>query len=127
LLNQPLPGNYGHYGRLECDGISEWHPSFLTLATTVKECSRRYERFCQQYRHHAKGAHKCHWGSRMLKRLVKICRGKSKKKRISPGQHCLPFAFDCRLNQISDEWQQTVVVFRKANGNHDGDRERIIW
>ena len=41
--------NYGHYGRLECDGISEWHPSFLTLAPTLKGCSKRYERFCQQY------------------------------------------------------------------------------
>jgi len=48
--------NYGHYGRLACDGISEWHPSFLQLASSLKGCSRRYERFCQRYRHHAKGA-----------------------------------------------------------------------
>ena len=59
--------NYGHYGRLESDGISEWHPSFLQQASTLKDCSKRYERFCQKYRHHAKGAPKCHWGSRMLK------------------------------------------------------------
>ena len=44
-------------------------PSFLTLAPHSR-CSKRYERFCQKYRHHSKGAPKCHWGSRMLKRLV---------------------------------------------------------
>ena len=89
-------GNDGHYGRLESDGISEWHPSFLALAPTLSGCSKRYERFCQQYCHHTKGAPKCHWGSRMLKRLVET--GRSKSKRISPGQQSLPFAFDCRLN-----------------------------
>jgi hypothetical protein len=43
--------NYGHYGRLEADGISEWHPSFLQLASSLKGCSNRYERFCKRYRH----------------------------------------------------------------------------
>jgi hypothetical protein len=75
--------NYGHYGRLESDGISEWHPSFLTLAPTLSGCSKRYESFCQKYRHHVKGAPKCHWGSRMLKRLVE--KGSTKKKRVTPG------------------------------------------
>jgi len=93
--------NYGHYGRLENDGISEWHPSFLTLAPTLKGCSKRYERFCQKYRHHAKGAPKCHWGSRMLKRLVE--KGRSKSKWVSSGQQQIPFAIDMRLNQISEK------------------------
>lgn len=118
--------NYGHYGRLECDGITEWHPSFLQLAPTLKRCSKRYERFCQRYRQHAKGAAKCHWGSRVLKRLVET-RGAqtSKKKRVSPGRH-LPFACDVRLNQIPDEWHQIAVRFRRANGFSDGDRERSV-
>jgi len=110
---------------LENDGISEWHPSFRTLAPTLKGCSKRYERFCQKYRNHAKGAQKCHWGSRMLKRLVE--KVSSKKKRVSPGQQQLPFAFDCRLNQIPDDWHQIAVRFRRANGIRDGDRERSIW
>ena len=38
---------YGHYGRLASDGISEWHPSFLQLAPTLKGCSKPYEQFCQ--------------------------------------------------------------------------------
>lgn len=92
--------NYGHYGRWEADDIGEWHPSFLQLAPTVKECSKRHERFCQKYRHHAKGAPKCPWGSRMLKRLVE--KGISKSKRIPPSQQSLPFAFDCRLNPNPD-------------------------
>jgi hypothetical protein len=117
--------NYGHYGRLENDGISERHPSFLTLASTLKGCSKRYERFCQKYRHHAKGAQKCHWGSRTLKRLVE--KGRSKSKRVSPGQQLLPFAFDCRLDQIPDEWHQIAARFRQANGIRDGDRGRSIW
>ena len=114
--------------RLESDGISEWHPSFLTLAPTLKGCSKRYEYFCQQYRHHSKGAPKCHWGSRMLKRLVETSRSsRSKRKRLSPGQQQLPFAFDCRLNQITEDWHQIAVRFRRANGIRDGDRERSIW
>jgi putative transposase len=119
--------NYGHYGRLESDGISEWHPSFLTLAPTLKGCSKRYERFCQKYRHHSKGAPKCHWGSRMLKRLVETSGSRSKRKRLSPEQQQLPFASDCRLNQIPEDWHQIAVRFRRANGIRDGDRERSNW
>ena len=59
-------------------------PSFLTLALTLKGCSMRYERFCQQYRHHLKGAPKCHWVSRMLKRLVET--SGRKRKRVTPWQ-----------------------------------------
>jgi hypothetical protein len=60
----------------------------------------------------------------MLKRLVE--KGRSKSKRISPGQQSLPFAFDCRLNQIPDNWQKIAVRFRRANGIRYGDRERSI-
>ena len=117
--------NYGHYARLEVDGISEWHPSFLQLASTLKDCSKPYESFCQQYHHHTKAAPKSHWGSRMLKRLVEEA-GRSKSKRISQGQQQLPCAFDLRLNQIPDDWQQIVVRFRRANGIRDGDGSEVF-
>ena len=113
--------NYGHYGRLENNALSEFHPSFPTLTPTLSGCSKRYERFCQQYRHYSKGAPKCHWGSRMLKRLVE--KGSSKKKRVAPGQTQLPFALDCRLNQIPDEWHQVAVRFRRVNGIREGYKE----
>ena len=119
--------NYGLYGRLAADGITQWHPSFLQLAGSLRGCSKRYERFCQKYRHHTKPPPKCHWGSRMLKRLVEKGRSSNRSKRISPGQQQLPFAFDIRLNQIPDEWQQVAVRFRRANGIRDGDRERSMW
>jgi hypothetical protein len=120
--------NYGHYGRLECDGISEWHPSFLQLASTLKGCSTRYQYFCQQYRHHANEAPKCHWGSRMLRRLVETCgSNRSKRKKASPGQQQLPFVFDIRLNQIPEGWHQVAERLRRANGIRDGDYERSNW
>jgi hypothetical protein len=36
-------------------------------------------------------------------------------------------AFDCRPNQIPDEWHQIAVRFRRVNGIRDGDSERSIW
>ena len=97
------------------------------MPPALKGCSKRYERFCQKYRHHSKGAPKCHWGSRMLKRLVETSGSRSKSKRISPGQTQLPFAFDLRLSQIPADCHQIAVRFRRANGIRDGDRERSIW
>ena len=68
------------------------------------------------------------WDSRMLKRLVESSRSNSnKKKRISPGQQHLPFAFDARLNQTPERWHQVAARFRRANGIRDGDRERSYW
>ena len=52
--------NYGHYNRLQADGISEWSPAFLKLSATLDGCAKRYERFCQRNRHHSKAAPKCH-------------------------------------------------------------------
>ncbi len=114
--------NYGHYSRLKADGISEWSPAFLKLSATLDGCAKRYESFCQRYRHNSKAAPKCHWDSRMLKRLVSSARTRRKRKRISPGQQQLPFAFDVRLNQIPEDWHQLAVKFRKANGIRDGDQ-----
>jgi hypothetical protein len=66
---------------------------------------------------------KCHWGSRMLKRLVEKGRSIIRGKQISPGQQQLPFSFDCRLNQIPEEWHYVAVRFRRANGIRDGNSE----
>ena len=101
--------------------------AFLKLSTTLDECAKRYERFCQRYRHHAKASPKCHWGSRMLKRLVSSARTRSKKKRVSPGQQRLPWAWDVRLNQIPEDWHQVAVKFRRANGIRDGDQTLRLW
>ncbi|WP_413314546.1 hypothetical protein [Prochlorococcus sp. MIT 0703] len=76
---------------------------------------------------HAKAAPKFHWGSRMIKRLVSLARTRSKKKRVSPGQQQLPWAWDIRLNQMPEEWLQVAVRFRKANGIRDGDQTLRLW
>lgn len=120
--------NYGHDGRLVCDGISESRPSFLQLAPTLKECPKRYERVLPALSPSRQGTPKCHWGSRTLKRLVETRGGqRSKRKRLSSGQQQLPFASDCHLNQIPEEWHQFAVSFRRANGIRDGDRKRCFW
>jgi putative transposase len=118
--------NYGHKGRLKVDGISERHPSFLQLASTLKECSKRYERFCQKYLHYAKGtAPRRHSGSRMLKRLME--KGTSKSMRNINRAIATTLGFDYHLNQIPEDWRQIAVRFRLANGIRDGDKERSIW
>jgi hypothetical protein len=61
-------------------------------------------------------------GLKDAERLVE--KGRSKSKWVSPEQQQLRFAFDLRLNQITDDWQQIAVRFRRANGIRDGDRER---
>ncbi len=63
----------------------------------------------------------------MLKRLVSNARTRSKKKRVSPGQQLLPFAFDIRLNQIPEDWHQVALRFRKTNGIRDSDQTLRLW
>jgi len=64
----------------------------------------------------------------MLKRLVGKGRSsQSRKKRVSPGQQKLPFAFDIRLNQMPEEWHQVAVRFRRSNGIRDGDQILKLW
>jgi len=109
-----------------------WHqrmgPSLFNKAIGNTRWMRwRYERFCQRYRHHSKGAPKCHWGSRMFKRLVSSARARSKKNKFSPGQQRLPWAWDVRLNQIPEDWHQLAVKFRKTNGIRDGDQTLKLW
>ncbi len=42
--------NYGSYDRLSLDGLTEWHPAFLRIASTLSGCTRGYRRFCTRYR-----------------------------------------------------------------------------
>ena len=71
-----------HFRRRDEGGIREGNPGCLSLSATLDGCARRYQRFCQRYRHQIKAVHKCHWVSRMLKRLVSSARTRSKKNRF---------------------------------------------
>ena len=108
--------NYGHYGRLEGDGLSEWHPSFLRLASSLWDCSRRYEWFCQQHRYHAKGVSKCHWeGGDKDAEAIYLRQEDAKEASESVSRQDLqplPFVFDVRLNPIPHDWHELVVRFR---------------
>jgi putative transposase len=77
--------NYGSYARLTHDGISQWHPAFLALGTTLEICAAAYRKFCQNYRPPAKPERKSHWGSKKLAGL----KLKMKAKKKSPGQQSL--------------------------------------
>jgi putative transposase len=38
--------NYGSYERLTDDGLTQWHPAFLQLGSTLEECVQKYRGFC---------------------------------------------------------------------------------
>ena len=123
--------NYGHYSRLETDGITQWHPSFLQLAPTLTGCSKRYERFCKHYRHHPKPPPKCHWGKRVLNNLLSGRRNNSssntrrKHHRIAPGQQQFPFAADHHHPLLPEDWQHIAQQFRHCNAPRWSDSEDI--
>lgn len=58
--------NYGHYSRLETDGLSDWHPAFLQLAPTLTGCSKRYINFCKKYCCKSKPIKTKQWGSKLI-------------------------------------------------------------
>jgi putative transposase len=118
--------NYGHYSRLEADGLSQWHPAFLQLAPTLNGCSKRYEHFCRAYRTQSKPASKCHWGKRLLKTLLSAkgrSKGRGKHQRVSPGQQHLPFALERIRLQLPEDWQQIAQQFRRYNAPRWSDTQ----
>ncbi|AOY81981.1 transposase [Moorena producens JHB] len=60
--------NYGSYERLTDDGLTQWHPAFLQLGSSLEECAKKYKGFCQRYKPKKKPARRCHWGSKLLDR-----------------------------------------------------------
>jgi putative transposase len=60
--------NYGVYERLGDDGITTWHPAFLALGEDIEECSRKYKKFCHQYKSQEKKGKKFYWGDKLIKK-----------------------------------------------------------
>ena len=109
--------NYGHYSRLETDGITQWHPAFLQLAPTLTGCSKRYEHFCRKYRCKSKPIKTRQWGSKLialLKGTTARAQGNSKRHRHCIGQQSLPLNLPM-LQQLPDEWQHIAQTFRQCN------------
>ncbi len=42
--------NYGIHDRLSDDGLTQWHPAFLSLGKSLDECARKYRGFCKKYK-----------------------------------------------------------------------------
>ena len=96
--------NYGTYDRLTEDGITEWHPAFLQLGTTLEECAKKYRGFCKRYKPKSKPEKRYHWGSKLLPKVVKS-RG---KKKNSPGQMRLPWddwkVVDSEVSKVAEKF-----------------------
>jgi putative transposase len=67
---------------LTSDGITQWHPAFLSLGRTLEECAAKYRGFCKKYKPKAKPEKRYHWGSKLLPKVAK----RKGKKKTSPGQ-----------------------------------------
>ncbi|QNJ25255.1 transposase IS200 like family protein [Synechococcus sp. SYN20] len=105
--------NYGHYSRLETDGITQWHPAFLQLAPTLTGCSKRYEHFCRKYRCKSKPIKTRRWGSKLIARLkctTARAQGNSKRHRSCIGQQSLPLNLPA-LRELPEDWQQVASTF----------------
>ncbi len=81
---------YASYARLSEDGLTQWHPAFLTLAETLDECSARYRNFCRQYRPETKPKPRdtSGWGSQRLPQLPRRRGSEPPDSPFLPGFGC---------------------------------------
>lgn len=98
--------NYGIYERLTNDGITQWHPAFLTLGTTLEICAAAYRKFCKKYKPKPKPETKKHWGSKLLAGFKPI--KKSQKK--SKGQLSLWDEWKTPLGKIEEVAKKFVLA-----------------
>ncbi len=87
--------------RLSNDGLTQWHPAFLSLGRSLDECAAKYRNFCRKYKPKPKPESTNHWGSKLLPKVLK--KKKDLKKR-SPGQLRLPW----------DTWEATNTEIRQV-------------
>ena len=117
--------NYGVYERLNDDGITTWHPAFLSLGETLEECSQKYRRFCYQYQPRQKKTTKSHWGSQLLPKLTrrkKKTKNKQTTKKKTTKQTKEQQEKETEAKKIYQKWQeqnpevvQVAVKFILAN------------
>ncbi len=93
--------NYGIHDRLSDDGLTQWHPAFLSLGKSLDECASKYRKFCKKYKPKPKPESSYHWGSRLL---PKVLSARERKRRV-PGQMSLPFW---------DDWEATNGEIREV-------------
>ena len=98
--------NYDTYERLTNDGLTKWHPAFLSLGKTLDECAKNYRGFCRKYKPRHKPEKRSRWGSRFLPKVKK-----KKKNKASPGQTRLPWAdWELPSNLVVEVARQLVLA-----------------
>lgn len=100
--------NYGTYDRLTQDGLTQWHPAFMALGTTLEICAAAYRKFCKKYHPSPKPEKKNYWGKHLLAGM----RLKKAKDKTSPGQKHLPWD---GWQAPNDEIQEVTKKFVLAN------------
>jgi len=98
--------NYGVYDRLTEDGITQWHPAFLALGTSLDICAAAYRKFCKTYKPQPKPEKKNHWGSKRLAGFKPI----RKAQKVSPGQMNLWKEWQLPLNDIREVAKKFVLA-----------------
>ena len=99
--------NYGIHDRLSDDGLTQWHPAFLSLGKSLDECAAKYRKFCRKYKPKAKSESRYHWGSKLLPKVLKA---RERKKR-SPGQMSLPWDdWEANNSEIQDVAEKFVMA-----------------
>jgi putative transposase len=98
--------NYGSYDRLKTDGLTQWHPAFLALGTTLEICAAAYRKFCKKYKPKPKPEKRNHWGSKKLAAI----RQKMKAKKASPGQKSLWDEWNAPMDEVLEVAKQFVLA-----------------
>ena len=100
--------NYGHYSRLEAEGLSDWRPSFIASGTHAHIKIRQ-------------------WGNKLialLKSTATRAQGKSKHHRHCIGQQSLPLNLPT-LQQLPEHWQQIAQQFCLCNAPRWNDDDHF--
>ncbi|MGF1459348.1 MAG: transposase [Leptolyngbyaceae cyanobacterium] len=98
--------NYGTYDRLTQDGLTQWHPAFLMLGTTLNLCVQAYRKLCKKYKPKPKPERQRRWGSQKLAAL----RQRMKVKKVSPGQKSLWEAWELPIDEIEAVAKKFVLA-----------------
>jgi putative transposase len=113
--------NYGSYDQLTNDGLTQWHPAFLQLGSSLSDCARKYRGFCKRYNPKSKPARKCHWGNKLLAGLNlkggKGVREEVKSSTSSPTSLSPPPPIPSRRCQVSESPQVRAIAERFIRAN----------
>jgi len=119
--------NYGSYDQLTDDGLTQWHPAFLQLGSSLSDCARKYRGFCKRYNPKSKLARKCHWGNKLLAGLD-LKGGKGAKEEVksssssSPAEPSPPLP--SRRCQVSESPMVSAIATQFIRANQAPRQEK---